>query len=125
MLFSHRSPLQSDEQMPDAFMNVTMVSSSSFAGFVSDHGSGDDDPVLAAGRLVRLRFSCNRLLSLHHSGGALCTQGALTVDSLSSPCQTVMQSFKKEGQTKLQLKTSRHPCVLCSVELTRIPPVSH
>lgn len=43
-----------------------------------DHGSGDYDPVFPAGRLLCLRFSCNRLLCLHHPGGAFCTQGALT-----------------------------------------------
>lgn len=50
------------------------------AGAVPDHGSSDYDPVFAAGRLLCLCFSGNSLLCLHHSGGAFCTQGALTHD---------------------------------------------
>lgn len=48
------------------------------AGAVSDHGSGDHDPVIAAGRLLCLCCSSGRLLCLHHPGGALRTQGAPT-----------------------------------------------
>lgn len=48
------------------------------AGAVPDHGSGDYDPLFTAGRLLCLCFAGNRLLCLHHSGGAFCTQGALT-----------------------------------------------
>lgn len=48
------------------------------AGVVPDHCSGDYDPVFAAGRLLCLCLSGNRLLCLHHAGGAFCTQGAPT-----------------------------------------------
>lgn len=48
------------------------------AGVVPDHGSGDYDPVFTAGCLLRLCFPGNCLLCLHHSGGALCAQGAPT-----------------------------------------------
>lgn len=48
------------------------------AGAMLDHGSSDYDPVFTAGRLLCLCLSSNRLLCLHHPGGAFCSQGALT-----------------------------------------------
>lgn len=45
------------------------------SGAVYDHSAGHHDPVLPAGRLLRLRLLGHCLLSLHHTGGPVCAQG--------------------------------------------------
>lgn len=58
-------------------------SSSRSAGAVPDHGSSDDDPILTAGRVLRLCISCDCLLCLHYFGGAFCAQGDYWAASLT------------------------------------------
>lgn len=53
------------------------------SGVVYDNSSSHYDPVLPAGRLFCLCLPCHRLLSLHHPGGSVHSQGKCRL--LSSP----------------------------------------